>query len=67
MAANKAVIEGWIERAKEEGATHIVSVCDRFDYDDYPVFVMPGQDPNQVAYEYNNKSMQSVNEIIIVK
>lgn len=34
----KSDIRGWLERGKEQGATHLFVVCDTFDWDDYPVF-----------------------------
>ena len=42
MAAKKEAIERWIKDAKEKGATHIISVCDTFEWEDYPVHVYPG-------------------------
>lgn len=65
MAATREDVDRWIETGKKDGATHIVSVCDTFDYDDYPVYVKPGQDPFTVAAKYQNHSkMSKVNEII---
>ncbi len=63
MAANKSQIEGWLRRGKEDGATHVIVVCDKYDYDDYPVFVEPGENPREVADSYNAKSMQKVMEV----
>lgn len=45
MSASKADIEGWLAIAKERGATHLIVACHRFDYENYPVYVMPGEDP----------------------
>ena len=63
MAASREDIRGWLNRGKDNGATHVVVVCDTFDHDDYPVFVMPGQDARAVADEHNGKNMQRVMEV----
>ncbi len=66
MAATLQDIEQWKDEAKEKGATHIISVCDSFSYEDYPVFVMPGENLDERAEEYRGKNMQRINEIIKV-
>lgn len=63
MAATKEDIEGWIKQGQAEGATHLIVVCDTFDYDDYPVFVMPGQDARKEYESRNGKNMQRVMEV----
>jgi hypothetical protein len=38
-------------------------VCDTFDYDDYPVYVKPGEDPRQKAETYQRgENMQRLME-----
>lgn len=49
MATTKDDIRGWIERGKEQGASHVIVMCDTWDYTDYPAFAMPGDDPRDVA------------------
>jgi hypothetical protein len=56
-------IKGWLKRGKKEKATHMIVVCDTFDYDDYPVFVHSNEDVHKVKEEYNGKDMQSVMEV----
>lgn len=63
MAATRQDIRGWFNRAKEEGATHMVVVCDTFDNEDYPVSVLADQDVRDVVKEYDGKSMQRVMEV----
>jgi hypothetical protein len=53
----------WLKRGKENGATHVIIVCDTFDYDDYPVYVQPNESAREIADEYNKKSMQRVMEV----
>lgn len=67
MAATKQDVDRWIAKAKKIGATHIISMCDSYDYSDYPVYVMPGEDLKKVWEQCNSKSMQFSNEIITIK
>jgi len=64
MTATVADIERWKEEAKNMGASHIISVCDTFDWGDYPVYVMPNENVNVRAAKYNGSNMQRINEII---
>ena len=44
MPATRDEILAWFDRGAALGATHMIVVCDTFSYEDYPVFVMPGED-----------------------
>jgi len=63
MAASRADIHGWLMRAKRNGATHVLVVCDTFDHEDYPVEVTPDQDVNERLAYYRAASMQNVMEV----
>lgn len=63
MATTRQDIKGWIEEAKENGATFVVIVCDTWDYEDYPVEVKPTQDVREVVKHYNGPNMQKVMEV----
>ncbi len=58
----KSEIRDWLTKAKSEGATHLLVVCDTFDWGDYPVEVMPGQDINVIAKNYDRVNMQKIME-----
>jgi len=64
MAATLDEINEWISKGKDEGAEYIISVCDTFDYTDYPVFVMPEENLNKEKSKYDGTNMQKINEII---
>jgi hypothetical protein len=66
MAASREDVDRWIEQAKEMGAKHIISVCDTFDYDDYPVYVMPDENLEEKKERYNGVNMQRINEVITI-
>jgi hypothetical protein len=63
MGTTKADIREWLERGREKGATHVIVVCDTFDWDDYPVFVQPDQDAREVATSYDRRNMQKLMEV----
>lgn len=51
-------IKGWFECAEIEGASHMIVKCDTFDFEDYPVFVRPGEDPRQIDRENEDRTME---------
>jgi hypothetical protein len=63
MGTTKEDIKEWIKRGQEQGATHMIVVCDTFDWDDYPVYVMPGEDARKKFESYNGANMQKVMEV----
>ena len=64
MAATKQDIQGWLERAKVAGNTHMVVVCDTYDHEDYPVFltVQAQEELDRKIVECRG-SMQSIMEV----
>ena len=66
MAATKKDVDRWIQTAKEKGAKYIISVCDTFDYDDYPVYVMPDENLEERKRNFDGVNMQHINEVITV-
>ncbi len=67
MAASRQDVERWIQTARAQGATHVISVCDTFEWDDYPVYVMPGDDLEKVKAKYDGVNMQRINEVIPIR
>ena len=63
MTATRQDIQGWLDRGKEEGRTHLIVVTDTYDHDNYPVYVSPHHDVYEIEKEYNGKNMQHVEEI----
>ncbi len=52
-------IRSWLLEAKVGGATHVVIVCDTYDWSDYPIPVMPNEDVHQVVKENDNEERLS--------
>ncbi len=63
MATTKEDIKRWFERGVKIGATHVVIMCDTFDWEDYPVYIMPGEDARYKAETMNGPNMQQVMEV----
>jgi hypothetical protein len=59
----RAEISKWFDRGVDEGATHMIVVCDTYDWEDYPVYVKHGSDPKFMLNHYNGKNMQKVMEV----
>lgn len=65
MPASKSDIQGWLAKAQEKGATHLIVRCDPFDYHGgghdgccYPVEVMPGEDPRERSEDSGDRLME---------
>lgn len=63
MATTREDIRGWLKEGRREKATHVVIVCDTFDYEDYPVNVKKGEDVRAVVAKYSGPNMQKVMEV----
>lgn len=63
MPTTRDDIRGWLQRGKDKGASHVLVVCDTFDWSDYPVFVMPGEDARKRADENNGPNMTKLMEV----
>ena len=62
MATTREEIRTWLKEGKAQGATHTIVVCDTFDYEDYPVHVMPGRDVRAESKQYDGTNMQRIME-----
>ncbi len=69
MATSKEEIEGWVKRPSTSGqkddgrkVTHVMIVCDSYDYTDYPVYVHEDEDIKERIAEHS-MNMQRVVEV----
>lgn len=62
MATSKEEIRSWLNAAKKNHATHLLVVCDTFEYEDYPVEVSVSEDVRKEYAKYNGQNMQTVME-----
>jgi hypothetical protein len=63
MATSKDDIRRWFDEGVKEGATHMIVICDTYDWEDYPKFVKPGENAREVARANNGTNMQKVMEV----
>jgi hypothetical protein len=63
MTTTKPQLIAWFDRGVERQATHMIVVCDTFNYEDYPVYVSPDQDAQTEAAKYNGANMQRIMEV----
>jgi hypothetical protein len=48
MSTSVDTLRNWFNTGLQQGATHMVIMCDTFDYEDYPVYVSRGENPRDV-------------------
>lgn len=63
MATSKETIRRWFQEGISQSATHMIVVCDTFDWDDYPVYVSSKENVREKEAEYDGKNMQKVMEV----
>lgn len=63
MAATHNDIRNWLDRGIKDGATHVIIVCDTYDFEDYPVYVMPEQSAVEEYSRNHGTNMQKVMEV----
>jgi hypothetical protein len=61
--ANQNDIRLWLERGKEERATHVIVACDTFEYEDYPVYVHSAEQATKEVARLDGHNMQKVMEV----
>lgn len=62
MGTSKQDLSRWFDDGVKQGATHMIVVCDTFDYEDYPVYVKPGEQVREKEAKHNQE-MQKVMEV----
>jgi hypothetical protein len=62
MTATRHDIQGWIQEAQQQRATHLIIMHDTFDHENYPVFVSAVQDAHREAMKHCN-NMQVIEEV----
>lgn len=56
-------LSGWFDDGVAQQATHMIVVCDTFDYTDFPVYVRPDEDPRAAVDREAAESMQQIMEV----
>lgn len=63
MTATREDIESWVQEARNKKATHLIVAVDRYDHENYPVYVMPEQNVNEEIKRFNGDNMQGYDEV----
>lgn len=63
MATASADLARWFQEGVRQGATHMIVACDTFDYEDFPVYVMAGEDARARAAAIAGGPMSKVMEV----
>ena len=64
MAATLDDVNRWVKTARNKNCNYIISVCDCFDYEDYPVYCKDLDEVRERYPEFDGVEMQRINEII---
>lgn len=58
-------IREWLLEGQRRGATHCLVIYDSWDYEDYPLYVMPSEDVREVARSYaeTNSTVERLMEV----
>lgn len=68
MVTTQQEIREWLEEGrKKKDITHMIVVCDRFDLEDYPIYVAKTQNVRELYGEYHGPNMQKVMEVYSYK
>ena len=62
-AATCERISDWFDRGVEIGATHMLVVCDTFNYEDYPIYAHGDENARKEHDAHDTRSMQRVMEV----
>ena len=63
MAATRLDIMDWFQEGQSKGATHMIIMCDTYDHEDYPAYVMYGESAKDKVDTLAKGSMQRVMEV----
>lgn len=67
MAATKQDISGWFDVGVAQGSTHLLVVCDTYDWEDYPVYAKDDDDARKQYQKFHHSNMQKVMEVYDLK
>jgi gamma-glutamylcyclotransferase (GGCT)/AIG2-like uncharacterized protein YtfP len=63
MSATKQDISRWLKEAQQKEATHLIVALDKFDYDNYPVYVSSEEKIEEQIQRIESQSMQGIDEV----
>lgn len=67
MPTTRKDLKRWFDEGVKKSAAYMIIVCDTFDHEDYPVYVLPDEDFWEKHATYNGESMQRIMEVYDLK
>ena len=63
MGTTVTVLSDWFDEGVQKGATHMIIVCDTFEYENSRVYVHPGQDVRKIEKKQRETGMNKIMEV----
>ena len=63
MATAISDLRRWLKQGQDKGASHMIVICDKTDWIDSPIYVMPTQIAREVYHQCQSDSEQKVMEV----
>ena len=63
MATTINRLKDWFLVGQEKEASHMIIVCNTFDWEDFPVYVMKDQNARDICKKYNTHEQSKVMEV----
>jgi hypothetical protein len=63
LGTTKDDIREWFERGVDQGSTHLIVVCDTYDWSDYPVYTTSEKDARKEVSNRDGENMAKVMEV----
>ncbi|WAB25071.1 hypothetical protein M3_0120 [Lysinibacillus phage vB_LfM_LysYB1] len=55
MTATRSDVQSWLNTGIDKGATHVIIAYDDFDEENYPMYIMPGDNAKDFVKAYDKK------------
>jgi len=66
MAVSREEFKKWVRDGKRNGYSHMISVCDTFNHEDYPIYISTLKELRSRKKLIENEDMQRINEIVVL-
>ncbi len=54
IVVSEKIIRHWLLKGKASGCTHMIVVCDTWEYEDFPIYVSEDEDVREVEAKYDD-------------
>ena len=63
MTATYDDVSAWFDDGLAKGANHMLVVCDTFDHDNYPVYILDGQGVHERIAQLETQPLLRIDEV----